>query len=61
MPLTDDEIKFKKWIESENCVNYWVYDHDSQQPKLISGWKKAQAEYDRIKEKETQPKDKSAQ
>ena len=59
MSLTEEEIKFKTWLESDTCINYWSIDPLSQQPKLIHGWRKAQAEYDRIKEKEKQYKEKS--
>ena len=52
MSLTSEELVFKQWIESAECVNYWRIDPLSQQPKLQRGWGTAQAEYDRIVEKE---------
>ena len=51
--MTSEELVFKRWIESAECVNYWRIDPLSQQPKLLRGWGTAQAEYDRILEKET--------
>jgi hypothetical protein len=52
MPLTPEETSFKEWLGSDSCINYWVIDPLSQQPKLVKGWGNAQAEYDRIKAKE---------
>ena len=43
MPITPDEANFKQWLESQSCVQYWVYDPLSQEPKLLPGWSSAQA------------------
>ena len=53
MPITLDEAKFKQWLESQSCVHYWVYEHLSQEPKLVPGWRTAEAEYNRIWAKES--------
>ena len=53
MPLSPDEANFKQWLESQSCINYWVYDPLSQEPKLVPGWSSAQAEYNRMRAKES--------
>ena len=53
MPISPDEANFKQWLERQSCINYWVYDPLSQEPKLVPGWSSARAEYNRIRAKES--------
>ncbi len=48
MELTPDERDFWEWILSDRVRCYWEFDRNGQRIKMISGWEKAETEYNRI-------------
>ena len=48
MEATPEESEYLEWILSDRARCYWEFDRNGQRIKMISGWEKAETEYNRI-------------
>ncbi len=49
--ITTEDLELTRWIDSKDGEQYWEKNSKGEKVILRSGWAKAQAEYNRIKDK----------
>ncbi len=47
--IAAEDHKFMRWLDSNECEQYWVKVDNAAKVILGSGWDKAQTKYNRIK------------
>ncbi len=48
--VTTEDKEFMRWLDSKEGERFWEKDEKGERVILRSGWDRAQAEYNRIKE-----------